>query len=46
MKAESYESKAAKQKAEIDGLKSALESLGGASLLQKSRNLRAVKVHA
>jgi len=45
-KAESYESKAAKQKAEIDGLKSALESLGGASLLQRSRNLRAVKVHA
>jgi septal ring factor EnvC (AmiA/AmiB activator) len=45
-KAESYASKAAKQKAEIDGLKSALESLGGASLIQRSRHLRAVKVHA
>merc|ERR1712100_635344 len=45
-KAESYASKAAKQKAEIDGLKSALESLGGASLIQRSRHLRAVTVHA
>jgi chromosome segregation ATPase len=45
-KAESYASKAAKQKAEIDGLKSALESLGGASLIQRSRHLRQVKLHA
>jgi septal ring factor EnvC (AmiA/AmiB activator) len=45
-KAESYASKAAKQKAEIDGLKSALESLGGASLIQRNRHLRAVKAHA
>jgi len=45
-KAESFESKASKQKAEIDGLKSALSSLGGASLIQRSRSLRAVKVHA
>merc|ERR1719281_1326628 len=44
-KAESYASKAAKQKAEIDGLKSALESLGGASLLQRSRHLRQAKLH-
>jgi len=45
-KAESYESKASKQKAEIDGLKSALESLGGASLIQKrSRHLRQTKLH-
>jgi chromosome segregation ATPase len=45
-KAESYESKVAKQKKEIDGLKSALESLGGASLLQRSRHLRHTMVHA
>merc|ERR1719453_2874316 len=32
--------------AALDGLKSALESLGGASLIQRTRNLRAVKVHA
>jgi hypothetical protein len=44
-KAESYESKASKQKAEIDGLKSALESLGGASLIQTRRHLRQTKVH-
>merc|ERR1740117_1940034 len=45
-KAETYESKASKQKAEIDGLKSALESLGGASLIQKrSRHLRQTKLH-
>merc|ERR1719453_1790520 len=45
-KAESYASKAAKQKADIDGLKSALESLGGASLIQRSRHLRQAKLHA
>jgi hypothetical protein len=44
-KAETYESKASKQKAEIDGLKSALESLGGASLLQRTRHLRQVTLH-
>jgi len=44
-KAETYESKVAKQKAEIDGLKSALESLGGASLIQRSRHLRATALH-
>jgi len=44
-KAETYESKASKQKAEIDGLKSALESLGGASLMQRSRHLRQTKLH-
>jgi len=44
-KAESFESKASKQKAEIDGLKSALESLGGASLIQRSRHLRQAKLH-
>merc|ERR1719199_983024 len=44
-KAESFESKASKQKAEIDGLKSALESLGGASLLQRTRHLRQVTLH-
>jgi hypothetical protein len=44
-KAESYESKASKQKAEIDGLKSALESLGGASLIQTRRHLRQTKAH-
>jgi len=37
-KAESYGAKVAKQKAEIDGLKSALSSLGGASLAQTSRH--------
>jgi chromosome segregation ATPase len=37
-KAESYGEKVAKQKAEIDGLKSALTSLGGASLLQVSKH--------
>jgi DNA repair exonuclease SbcCD ATPase subunit len=37
-KAESYGEKVAKQKAEIDGLKSALSSLGGASLMQTSRH--------
>jgi chromosome segregation ATPase len=37
-KAESYGEKVAKQKAEIDGLKSALSSLGGASLVQTSRH--------
>merc|ERR1719183_1659449 len=44
-KAETYESKASKQKAEIDGLKSALESLGGASLIQRSHHLRQAKLH-
>jgi chromosome segregation ATPase len=34
-KAESYGAKVAKQKAEVDGLKSALSSLGGASFLQR-----------
>merc|ERR1740138_1815474 len=37
-KAEAYGEKVAKQKAEIDGLKSALSSLGGASLVQTSRH--------
>jgi DNA repair exonuclease SbcCD ATPase subunit len=37
-KAESYGEKVAKQKAEIDGLKSALSSLGGASLMQTGRH--------
>jgi chromosome segregation ATPase len=37
-KAEAYGEKVAKQKAEIDGLKSALTSLGGASLVQTSRH--------
>jgi DNA repair exonuclease SbcCD ATPase subunit len=36
-KAENYAAKVSKQKAEIDGLKSALSSLGGASLLQSGR---------
>merc|ERR1719183_1435370 len=44
-KAESYASKVAKQKAEVFGLKSALESLGGASLIQRSRQLRQAKLH-
>jgi len=44
-KAETFESKASKQKAEIDGLKSALESLGGASLIQRSRHLRQAALH-
>merc|ERR1740130_2350526 len=44
-KAETYESKASKQKAEIDGLKSALGSLGCASLIQRSRHLRQAKLH-
>jgi len=44
-KAESYASKVAKQKAEVDGLKSALQSLGGASLIQTQRNLRQTKLH-
>jgi len=39
-KAESYAEKVAKQKAEIDGLKSALTSLGGASLMQTGRRAR------
>jgi len=43
-KAESYASKVAKQKAEVDGLKLALESLGGASLIQRSRHLRQAKL--
>jgi chromosome segregation ATPase len=38
-KAESYAAKVAKQKAEVDGLKSALSSLGGASLLQIGRRV-------
>jgi uncharacterized phage infection (PIP) family protein YhgE len=44
-KAETFESKASKQKAEIDGLKSALESLGGASLIQRSHHLRQAAPH-
>merc|ERR1740130_573898 len=44
-KAESYSAKVAKQKAEIDGLKSALSSLGGASLIQTSRHLRHTQLH-
>jgi len=44
-KAESYASKVAKQKAEVDGLKSALSSLGGASLIQTSRHLRHTQLH-
>ena len=39
-KAESYAAKVAKQKAEVDGLKSALSSLGGASLVQTGRRVR------
>merc|ERR550537_1231165 len=45
-KAESYASKVAKQKKEIAGLKSALESLGGASLLQRNRHLRHTAVRS
>jgi chromosome segregation ATPase len=45
-KAESYASKVAKQKNEIAGLKSALESLGGASLLQRNRHLRHTTIRA
>jgi len=37
-KATSYGDKVAKQKAEIDGLKSALTSLGGAALVETSRH--------
>jgi uncharacterized phage infection (PIP) family protein YhgE len=44
-KAETYASKAAKKQAEVDGLKSALESLGGASLIQTHRHLRQSKLH-
>jgi len=44
-KAESYDSKVSRQKREIEGLKAALVTLGDASLIQRTSNLRHTQPH-